>query len=142
MTTNYPSLRMVTRAGVFYAAIFARILIIRPAMILGVFAVALFIWLSFHPQDWKTYVREEAKSYQEAPLGSVMEVQCDFEDNSKLLTKEGCNTAAVELDEYAESGLRAMTRWAKILILVSAFMEIFQVVTGRRKLLPDSVAGR
>lgn len=138
MTTGIsPSLRTVSRTLLFYSRVLLRVLVLRPAMLLGVAGMVLFILFMVRPQEWQSYVLDEAERYQKAPPGYVLTERCTGGPNELSQDIRVCEeNVVVTTDDYAEEGLRAMKSRVWLLLLVSVLTEGFQVAAGSRRLFP------
>lgn len=138
MRSPLPSIEFVTTVTAFLMRTLFRLLVVRPAQMLGIIFLFLLLLFSTHPQYWQKLAADEAWRYQSASTGMVLIEQCEGLDFIVETPGGGdsrvCRNVEVPVSDQAEKSLKGIISFVSALIILSFGLEFLLFGLGRSSL--------
>lgn len=139
MRSPLPSIEFVTTVTAFLMRTLFRLLVVRPAQMLGIIFLFLLLLFSTHPQYWQKLAADEAWQYQNASPGMVLVEQCRKEKTIVVEFPGGrdsrnCRNVEVPVSDQAEKSLKGIISFVSALIILSFGVEFLLFCLGRSSL--------
>jgi len=145
MQFSLPSVALVVALLHMLLKAMFRLIVIRPAQILGIIFLFLLLLFSIHPQSWQKLAADEAWQYQNASPGMVLVEQCRKE-KTRFVEEPGgrvsrnCRNVEVPVSDLAEKSLNGIISFVSALIILSFGLEFLLFGLGRSSLFAFPVS--
>lgn len=139
MRFTLPSVSFLSAfCGILLKALF-RLIVVRPAQMLGISGLFLLLWFTFHPFSWQQLAADEATQYQSASPGMVLIERCEDRDfvvkNQGDRDSRNCRNVEVPVSDQAEKSLKGIIAFVNTLIILSFAFEIMLFTLGKSTLI-------
>lgn len=139
MQFSLPSVALVVALLHMLLKAMFRLIVIRPAQILGIIFLFLLLLFSIHPQSWQKLAADEAWQYQNASPGMVLVEQCRKEKAIVVEFPGGrdsrnCRNVEVPVSDQAEKSLKGIISFVNVLIILSFCLEFLLFCLGKSSL--------
>lgn len=139
MQFSPPSVALVSALLHMLLKALFRLIVVRPAQMLGIIGLLLLLLFTAHPQYWQKLAADEAWRYQSASNGMVLIERC--EDRDFVVETPGgrdsrnCRNVEMPVSDQAEKSLKGIISFVNVLIILSFALEFLLFCLGKSTLI-------